>query len=114
MTVAPPVDRPTNGPGSGRGPGPGSGPGPAGGSAAPPAPSQPTDVYFWSTLLGALAVLSSMTAIPPMVSGDSWLWPTVEVVAVIWLVGVGARLARLPAAVVVLLQLAAAAASLTA
>ena len=110
MTVAPPVDRPTHGPGSGRGPGPG----PAGGSAAPPAPSQPTDIYFWSTLLGALAVLSSMTAIPPMVSGDSWLWPTVEVVAVIWLVGVGARLARLPAAIVVLLQLAAAAVALTA
>ena len=116
MTVAPPVQRPP----SGAAPGPGPGPGPAvggpalAGNGAPAALSQSTDIYFWSTLLGALAVLASLTAIPPMVSGDSWLWPTIEVVTVIWLVGVGARLARLPAAVVVLLQLAAAAVALTA
>ena len=116
MTVAPPVQRPPFGaaPGPGPGPGPTAG-GPAlAGTAAPASPSQSTDIYFWSTLLGALAVLTSLTAIPPMVSGDSWLWPTIEVVTVIWLVGVGARLARLPAAVVVLLQLAAAAVALTA
>ena len=116
MTVAPPVQRPPFGaaPGPGPGPGPAAG-GPAlAGTAAPASPSQSTDIYFWSTLLGALAVLTSLTAIPPMVSGDSWLWPTIEVVTVIWLVGVGARLARLPAAVVVLLQLAAAAVALTA
>lgn len=116
MTVAPPVHRHP----SGAAPGPGPGPGPAAGGAAPAGtaaaagPSQSTDIYFSSTLLGALAVLASLTAIPPMVSGDSWLWPTIEVVTVIWLVGVGARLARLPAAVVVLLQLAAAAVALTA
>jgi len=120
MTVAPPVHRPPSGaaPGPGPGGGPATGGGGGGGAqagiAAPVAPSQSTDIYFWSTLLGALAVLVSMTAIPPMVSGDSWLWPTIEVVAVIWLVGIGARLARLPAAVVVLLQLAAAAVALTA
>ena len=33
-----------------------------------------------------------------MISGDGWWWPTVEVIAVIWLVGVGARLARVPTA----------------
>jgi transglutaminase-like putative cysteine protease len=111
MTIAPPVHRPP----SGAGPDPGRGAGGGAGiAAAPAAPSETTDICFWSTLLGALAVLASMTAIPPMVSGDSWLWPTIEVVAVIWLVGVGARLARLPAAVVVLLQLAAAAVALTA
>ena len=113
MTVAPPIHRPPSGAGPGPGPGAGGGRGQAG-TAAAATPSPSTDIYFWSTLLGALAVLASMTAIPPMVSGDSWLWPTIEVVAVIWLVGVGARLARLPAAVVVLLQLAAAAVALTA
>jgi len=113
MTVAPPIHRPPSGEGPGPGPGAGGGRGQAG-TAAAATPSPSTDIYFWSTLLGALAVLASMTAIPPMVSGDSWLWPTIEVVAVIWLVGVGARLARLPAAVVVLLQLAAAAVALTA
>jgi transglutaminase-like putative cysteine protease len=71
-------------------------------------------VYFWSTLLGALAVLASTVAIPPMVSGGSWVWPTVEVVAVIWLVGLGARLARLPPGVILLVQIAAAAVALTA
>ena len=40
--------------------------------------------------------------------------PTVEVVLVIWLVGVGARLARVPAAAAVLLQVAGAAVALTA
>ncbi|HEY5115505.1 MAG TPA: DUF3488 and transglutaminase-like domain-containing protein, partial [Nakamurella sp.] len=110
MTVAPPVHRPP----SGATPGPGPGGRGEAGTAAPAATSQSSDIYFWATLLGALSVLASMTAIPPMVSGDSWLWPTIEVVAVIWLVGVGARLARLPAAVVVLLQLAAAAVALTA
>ena len=53
-------------------------------------------------------------AIPPMISGDNWFWPTVEVVMVIWLVGVGARLARVPAARAVLLQFAGASIALTA
>ena len=66
------------------------------------------------TLLGAVSVLAASLAIPPMISGDSWFWPTVEVVMVIWLVGVGARLARAPAAVSILLQLAGAAIALTA
>jgi transglutaminase-like putative cysteine protease len=65
-------------------------------------------------LLGALAVLGGTLAIPPMVSGGDWFFSTAEVVAVIWLVGVGARLARAPAPVVVLLQLAAAAIAMTA
>jgi hypothetical protein len=47
-------------------------------------------------LLGALAVLGGTLAIPPMISGSSWFWPTAEVVLVIWLVGVGARLSPSP------------------
>ena len=66
------------------------------------------------TLIGALAVLAATIAIPPMISGDTWFWPTVEVVMVIWLVGVGARLARVPAAAAVLLQIVGASVALTA
>ena len=78
----------------------------------PAAPAPPTEAV--PALLGALAVLGGTLAIPPMVSGGEWFWYTAEVVAVIWLVGVGARLARAPAAVVVFLQLAAAAIAMTA
>jgi transglutaminase-like putative cysteine protease len=70
--------------------------------------------YLIPTLIGALAVLAASSSIPPMISGDDWLWPTVEVVLVIWLVGVGARLARIPAALAVVLQFAAASVALTA
>ncbi len=73
-----------------------------------------TPTYAIPALLGALAVLGGTLAIPPMISGSDWFWPTAEVVLVIWLVGVGARLTRAPAFVVVLLQLAAASIALTA
>ncbi|MGS0686958.1 DUF3488 and transglutaminase-like domain-containing protein [Nakamurella sp. GG22] len=76
----------------------------------PPAPP----VHFVTTLIGALAVLAASMAIPPMITGDNWFWPTVEVVMVIWLVGVGARLARIPAAAAILLQFAGASVALTA
>ncbi len=73
---------------------------------------QPT--YLIPTLIGALAILAATIAIPPMISGDTWFWPTVEVVMVIWLVGVGARLARVPAVAAILLQVLGASVALTA
>ncbi len=84
--------------------------------AAAPAPADPQapPIFLIPTLVGALAVLAASSAIPPMISGDNWLWPTVEVVMVIWLVGVGARLARIPAAGAILLQVVGAAVALTA
>ncbi|HEY4991263.1 MAG TPA: DUF3488 and transglutaminase-like domain-containing protein [Nakamurella sp.] len=81
---------------------------------AAPGNSPAAPVHLVPTLLGALAVLAATLAIPPMISGGSWFWPTVEVVMVIWLVGVGARLARVPAAVVVVLQVIGAGVALTA
>ncbi|MEP6563452.1 MAG: DUF3488 and transglutaminase-like domain-containing protein, partial [Nakamurella sp.] len=72
----------------------------------------PIDVV--PTLLGALAVLAATLAIPPMIVGSSWVGSTVEVVLVIWAVGVGARLARVPVAVAILLQLLGASIALTA
>ncbi len=87
---------------------------PAGG----PRPSDPDPaerpVLAVPTLIGALAVLAATAAIPPMISGDGWWWPTVEVIAVIWLVGVGARLARVPTVLVMVLQVAAVCIALTA
>lgn len=91
-------------------------PRPAGSAPRPPAVAAaggpPT--HAAATLLGALAVLAGTLAIPPMISGGEWFWPTAEVVAVIWLVGVGARLARAPAPLVALLQIAAALIAMTA
>jgi len=80
--------------------------------SVPAPPITPTDAL--PALLGALSVLGGTLAIPPMISGGGWFLETAEVVLVIWLVGVGARLARIPAAAVVLLQLAAAAIAMTA
>jgi transglutaminase-like putative cysteine protease len=79
-----------------------------------PIDPQAPPVYLVPTLLGALAILAATLAIPPMISGDGWFWPTVEVVLVIWLVGVGARLARVPAIAVIVLQVLGAAVALTA
>ena len=59
-------------------------------------------------------MLAATIAIPPMISGGTWFWPAVEIVMVIWLIGVGARLARVPAAAAVLLQIAGASIALTA
>ena len=58
------------------------------------------------SLLAAAAVLAGASSLTSPVSGSSWVLPLIEVVAVIWLVGVGGRLIQLPAAVTVLLQVA--------
>ena len=86
--------------------------GPAGPTGGPDQPAPP--VYLIPTLLGALAVLAATIAIPPMISGGSWFGATVEVVMVIWLVGVGARLARVPAVAAIALQVVGASVALTA
>lgn len=93
-------------------PGAAPAPRPAPTPSRPPVQAPPTQAV--PALLGALAVLGGTLAIPPMISGGEWFWFTAEVVAVIWLVGVGARLARAPAPIVVLLQVTAAAIAMTA
>ncbi len=57
-----------------------------------------------ATFLGVCAVLAGSAAITPLIIGHSWLLPVVEVVAIVWLVGVGGRLLAVPAAVIVALQ----------
>jgi transglutaminase-like putative cysteine protease len=58
------------------------------------------------TLIGALAVLVGSTALGPLLEGTSWVLPLIEVVGVIWLVGVGARLLAVPAWGATILQVA--------
>lgn len=65
------------------------------------------------TLMGALAVIGGSTALLPLVAGAAWLLPVIEVVAVVWLVGIGGRLVRIPPSGVELLQLAALSIALT-
>ena len=98
-------------PGAARGvtTGPNAGPsaGPSQGGAPAPGGPPADDVAALPTLVGALAVLAGSAALPSAVAGSSWLWPLVEVLGVIWLVGVGCRLIRLPPVVTVLVQLGA-------
>lgn len=65
------------------------------------------------TAFGALAMIGGATALTPLIAGGSWLIPIAEVVAVIWLVGVGARLVGAPIWAVAALQTVAFACSVT-
>lgn len=58
------------------------------------------------TLVALVAVLGASTALSTVVSGGGFFTPLVEVIAVIWLLGVGCRLLRAPTLVVVLVQFA--------
>jgi len=82
-------------------------------SDAATAQQVPKPVPFGPTFLAAAAIVAGSTALSVPISGTSWVLPLVEVVAVIWLVGVGGRLIRLPAVVTALLQLAGFAVALT-
>ena len=59
------------------------------------------------SVLAATAMIAGASSLASVVSGRSWVLPLIEVVMVIWLVGVGGRLLQLPAAGTVLLQTAA-------
>ncbi|MBM9469239.1 transglutaminase family protein [Nakamurella leprariae] len=81
--------------------------------AGPPPDDGHPQVAALATAIGALAVLAGSSALATQLSGTSWLTSLVVVLTVIWLVGVGGRLLRLPSAVVVLVQLATLAVTLT-
>lgn len=85
---------------------------------AAPTPAKPSsassDISALPTLIGACAVIAGSTALSTPISGGDWLLPLIEVVAVIWLVGLGGRLIRIPTVVTVLLQVLGAAIALTA
>jgi transglutaminase-like putative cysteine protease len=63
-------------------------------------------VLVLPTLIGAVAVLVGSTALGPLLEGSSWVLPLIEVVGVVWLVGVGARLLAVPAWGAAILQVA--------
>lgn len=83
---------------------------------APPGPSpaaavdqeQPPVDRLWigPSLVAALSVIGGSTALSATVTGGSWVVPLIEVVGVIWLLGIGCRLLRSPAPITVLVQFA--------
>jgi transglutaminase-like putative cysteine protease len=79
---------------------------PPGGPARPARRTGTDPLVLVPTLLGALAVLGGSTALMPLMEGAAWLLPLVEVVAVVWLVGIATRALAVPAWGVGLLQLA--------
>lgn len=72
----------------------------------PPAAGSVPDIGIGPTFLAAAAILTGASALGTPITGRTWVLPLVEVVAVIWLVGVGGRLIRLPTVATVALQLA--------
>jgi transglutaminase-like putative cysteine protease len=104
-------------------------PAPAGnGSAAPPpanADAGPRRLSLSGTrpqadakplvsLLGAVTVLAGGAALLPIIRGTSWIFPSVQIVGLIWLIGVGCRLLRAAAPITVLAQATGAVLTLTA
>jgi len=77
---------------------------PVGAPSPTPRPVKPTSTG--PTLLTAAAIVAGSSALATPITGRSWVLPLVEVVAVIWLVGVGSRMMRVPTVVTALLQLA--------
>lgn len=72
------------------------------------APEQPPVDRLWvgPSLVAALSVIGGSSALSAIVSGGSWVVPLVEVIGVIWLLGIGCRLLRSPAPITVLVQFA--------
>ena len=66
------------------------------------------------SLLGAVCVLAGSTALSVVVSGNSWVAPAVQVVGLVWLIGVGCRLLGAVTPITVLAQVAGVVVTLTA
>lgn len=64
--------------------------------------------------LGALTVLAGSAALLTTIDGRSWTGPTVQIVGLVWLIGLGCRLLRVPAPLTVLSQAAGIVVTLTA
>ena len=68
---------------------------------------------FALPFLGAAAILAGSSALSVVIEGSAWVLPLIEVVLVVALIGLGCRMIRLPAAVTVLIQIAAITIALT-
>jgi len=90
---------------------------PPGGHPAPrpggPASSSQDRLWIGPTLVAALSVLAGSSALSSTIHGAGWVIPLIEVVGVVWLLGIGCRLLRSPAPVTVLVQFAGLAIALT-
>ena len=54
--------------------------------------------------LGAVTVLAGSAALSSILDGGEWVLPAVQIVGLVWLIGLGCRLLRVPAPVTVLAQ----------
>ena len=78
-------------------------------AAGPPRQARaPIDdrVSLVPSLLAVLALLAGSAALSSVLDEPTWVLPIVEVVGIVWLLGVGCRLLRSPAPVTVLVQFA--------
>lgn len=88
------------------------------GTPRPPGPAPRSAAWDTSQpvlgLLGALTVIAGSSSLLVPLEGTVWIGPLLQVIGVIWLVGVGARLAGSPAPITVLIQVAGACLTITA
>lgn len=75
--------------------------------AANTQPQPPADrLWIGPSLVAALSVIGGSTALSATVAGGSWVVPLIEVIGVVWLLGIGCRLLRSPVPITVLVQFA--------
>ncbi|WP_111765036.1 transglutaminaseTgpA domain-containing protein [Nakamurella deserti] len=86
----------------------------AGDTPAPRAGRTPVMPKPFASALGALSVLAGSVALGTILDGGEWIAPMVQIVGLVWLIGLGCRLLRVPAPVTVLAQAAGIVVTLTA
>lgn len=82
--------------------------------AGPPGRREPVTPKPFVSLLGAVSVLAGSVALSATISGGGWVAPMVQIVGLVWLVGLGCRLLRVPSPITVLAQAAGVVVTLTA
>ncbi len=87
---------------------------PAAGSSTPGSGRQPVTPKPFASALGALSVLAGSVALGTILDGGEWVPPMIQIVGLVWLIGLGCRLLRVPAPVTVLAQAAGIVVTLTA
>ena len=87
---------------------------PAGSTPRERAGREPVTPKPFASALGALSVLAGSVALSPILDGAEWVAPMVQIIGLVWLIGLGCRLLRVPAPVTVLAQAAGIVVTLTA
>ncbi|MEO5833226.1 MAG: DUF3488 and transglutaminase-like domain-containing protein [Nakamurella sp.] len=85
-----------------------------GAPAGHPGRREPVTPKPFVSLLAAVSVLAGSVALSATISGGEWVAPMVQIVGLVWLVGLGCRLLRVPSPITVLAQAAGVVVTLTA